>query len=63
MEHKNYNVAGQMNARIVMCMIRRIAEAHDLNRILEQENKEGKHNETNWTHLSGSSLSGRNGFC
>ena len=43
MEHKNNNVAGQLNARIVMCMIRNIAEAHDLNRILEQENKEEKH--------------------
>ena len=45
MKHENSNVAGQMNARIVMCMIRKIAEAHDLNRILEQENKEEKHNE------------------
>ena len=45
MKHENNNAAGQMNARIVMCMIRKIAEAHDLNRILEQENKEEKHNE------------------
>ena len=34
-----------MNARIAMCMICNIADSHDLNRILEQENKEEKQNE------------------
>ena len=45
MKHKNNNAVGQLNARIAMCMICSIADSHDLNRILQQENKEEKHNE------------------